>query len=29
MKNNEIPESVIEKAKQEVANKINEFGKAF
>jgi hypothetical protein len=29
IKNNEIPAGVIEKAKQEVANKINEFGKAF
>jgi translation initiation factor 2 beta subunit (eIF-2beta)/eIF-5 len=29
MKNNEIPEMVIERAKQKVANKINEFGKAF
>jgi hypothetical protein len=29
MKNNEIHESVIERAKQEVANKINKFGKAF
>ncbi|MFA5297862.1 MAG: hypothetical protein WC389_06595 [Lutibacter sp.] len=29
MENNEIPEDVIFRAKQAVAEKINEFGKAF